>query len=245
LVAGAADGLDAVVCVGIGDGEFTAEAADVHVERAVEGIPFSAEDGFGEGFTLDDFAGRAHEDFEESELDVGEIDEGIVLANGAGGGIEDQVLDYERGRFGGCIGCGGAAADGADAGEELAGIEGLGEVIVGAHLEADDAVDVFAAGGEEEDAVGGEGAEAGEDFEAVDAGEHDVEKDHGPGVGARGFKAGVAAMDGVDAEIVASEVFGEHVAELYVVVDEEYVFHALARVTLRGRRVRNESSRGL
>jgi hypothetical protein len=49
----------------------------------------------------------------------------------------------------------------------------------------------------------------------------------------------------VDAEIVASEVFGEHVAELYVVVDEEYVFHALARVTLRGRRVRNESSRGL
>jgi hypothetical protein len=37
----------------------------------------------------------------------------------------------------------------------------------------------------------------------------------------------------VDVEIVASEVLGEHVAELYVVVDEEDVFHALARVTLR------------
>jgi len=38
-------------------------------------------------------------------------------------------------------------------------------------------------------------------------------------------------MDGVDVEVVASEVLGEHVAELYVVVDEEDVFHALARVT--------------
>jgi hypothetical protein len=35
----------------------------------------------------------------------------------------------------------------------------------------------------------------------------------------------------VDAEVVAGEVLGEHGAELYVVVDEEDVFHALARVT--------------
>ena len=88
-------------------------------------------------------------------------------------------------------------------------------------------VDVFAAGGEEEDAVGGSGAEAGEDFEAVDAGEHDVEEDHGPGAGARGFEAGVAAMDGGDVEVVAAEILGEHLAELDVVVDEEDVFHAL------------------
>ncbi len=125
----------------------------------------------------------------------------------------------------GVVGAERAAADGADAGEEFAGVEGFGEVVVGAHLEADDAVDVFAAGGEEEDAVGGGGAEAGEDFEAVDAGEHDVEEDHGPGAGAGGFEAGVAAVDGVDAEVVAGEVLGEHVAELDIVVDEEDVFH--------------------
>jgi hypothetical protein len=35
----------------------------------------------------------------------------------------------------------------------------------------------------------------------------------------------------VDAEIVAAEILGEHLAELYVVVDEKDVFHALARVT--------------
>ena len=225
MVAGAANGFDAVVGVGVG-GEFTAEAAYVHVEGAIEGIPFAAEDGFGEGFALDNFAGGAHEDFEEGELDVGEVDEGVVLANGAGGGVEDEVFDDEGGGFGGGGGWGGAAADGSDAGKEFAGVEGLGEVVVRAHLEADDAVDVFATGGEEEDAVGREGAEAGEDFEAVDAGEHDVEEDHGPGAGARGFEAGVAAMDGGDAEVVAGEVFGEHGAELYVVVDEEDVFHA-------------------
>ncbi len=198
----------------------------MHVEGAVKGIPLATEDGFGEGFALDNFSRGAHEDFEESELDVGEIDEGVVLANGAGGGVEDEVFDDEGG--GGRVGCGSrsTAADGADAGKEFAGVEGLGEVVVGAHLEADDAVDVFAARGEEEDAVGGCGAEAGEDFEAVDAREHDVEEDHGPGAGARGFEAGVATMDGGDVEVVAAEILGEHLAELDVVVDEEDVFHA-------------------
>jgi hypothetical protein len=37
----------------------------------------------------------------------------------------------------------------------------------------------------------------------------------------------------VDVEIVAAEILGEHLAELYVVVDEKDVFHALARVTPR------------
>ena len=73
----------------------------MHVEGAIEGIPFAAEDGFGEGFALDNFAGGTHEDFEEGELDVGEIDEGVVLANGAGGGVEDEVFDDEGGGFGG------------------------------------------------------------------------------------------------------------------------------------------------
>lgn len=234
MIAGATNGFDEIVAGGITAGEFTAEAGDVHVERAIEGMELAAEDGLGEELALDDFAGRAHEDFEESELDVGEIDGRVVLENGARGGIEDEVFDDEGGGFRRGGGGGGAATDGADAGEELTSVEGLGEVVVGTHLETDDAIDVFAAGGEEEDGVGGGGADALEDFEAVDAGEHDVEEDHGPGAGARGFEAVVAAMDGVDAEVVAGEVFGEHGAELDVVVDEENIFHgwtALARVT--------------
>ena len=245
LVARAANGLHAVV-VGRISCEFTAQAADVHVEAAIEGIEFSAEHGLSEGLALDNFSRRAHEDFEQGELDVGEFDEGVVLANGAGGGIEDQVFDDEGGGFVGCDGRGGATADGADAGEQLAGVEGLGEVVVGTHLEADDAVDVFAAGGEEKDAVGGRGADAFEDFEAVDAGEHDVEEDHGPGAGARGFEAGVAAVDGVDAEVVAGEVLGEHVAELDVVVNEEDVFHGrVAALVLAHVRVTRSDARWL
>jgi uncharacterized protein involved in high-affinity Fe2+ transport len=87
LVAGAADGLDAIVASGVFGGEFTAEAADVHVEAAIEGVELAAEDGFCEGLALDDFAGGTHEGFEEGELDVGEVDEGVVLADGAGGGV--------------------------------------------------------------------------------------------------------------------------------------------------------------
>lgn len=169
----------------------------------------------------------------------------MVERDGAGGGVEHEVFHDERGWTAGRCRGSAAAAYGSDAGEEFAGVEGLGHVIVCAHFEADNAVDVFTASGEEQHAVRGEGADLLEDFEAIDAGEHDVEEDHGPGAGACDFEAGIAAMDGGDVEVVAGEVFGEHVAELYVVVDEEDVFHALARVTLRAGIVRNEWSRGL
>ncbi len=38
-----------------------------------------------------------------------------------------------------------------DAGEQFARVERLGQVVVGAHFEADDAVDLFALGGQHDD----------------------------------------------------------------------------------------------
>ena len=65
-----------------------------------------------------------------------------------------------------------------DARDELARIERLGQVVVGAHLEADDAVDVLALGRQHDDRHGLAGAaQAPADGQPVLAGQHQVEHD--------------------------------------------------------------------
>ena len=65
-----------------------------------------------------------------------------------------------------------------DARDQLARVEGLGQVVVGAHLEADDAVDLLALGREHDDGhVLPGAAQPPANAEAVLAGQHEVEHD--------------------------------------------------------------------
>ena len=65
-----------------------------------------------------------------------------------------------------------------DPAHQLAQPERLGQVVVGAELQADDLVDLVVAGREHQDRrLGAGGAEAAQDLEAVDAGQPDVEDD--------------------------------------------------------------------
>ena len=70
-----------------------------------------------------------------------------------------------------------AAEDALDAGDELARVERLRQVVVGADLEADDLVDVLVAGGQHQDRHVGGLADAPADLEPVDVGQHQVEDD--------------------------------------------------------------------
>jgi len=108
-----------------------------------------------------------------------------------------------------------------DAGGEFAGIEGFGEVIIGADFEADDAVDVITVSGEHDDRDGGGGADLAEDLEAAHAGEHDVENDEGVGAGESAAKADAAVVDGFGAKALGDEVFGNEFAELDIVIDDQ------------------------
>ena len=72
----------------------------------------------------------------------------------------------------------GAPQERPDPAHQLAQGEGLGDVVVRAQLEADDLVELVAAGGQEQDRrLGADRAQAAEDLEAVDAREADVEHD--------------------------------------------------------------------
>ncbi len=117
-------------------------------------------------------AGGAHEEFEEAIFAGGQLDGGAAAEGLAGGGVKTEIGDAQDG--GAVVGA--APGEGADAGEQLLQLEGFGQIIVGAGVEALDAFVDFAAGGEEQDgselaAV----AQLAEDAEAIAAGEHDVE----------------------------------------------------------------------
>ncbi|OYU73732.1 MAG: hypothetical protein CFE32_20060, partial [Alphaproteobacteria bacterium PA3] len=120
-------------------------------------------------------AGLLEQDLEHVELAGRERD----LLAGAGHAtvedIHDEIAGFEQ--IGG--GGGGAAtAEGFDTGDEFFHREGLGEVVVGAGFEAFDTVADFAAGGQNQDARGARrGAKPGQDGQAVEAGQAQIEDD--------------------------------------------------------------------
>ncbi len=72
-----------------------------------------------------------------------------------------------------------ASQDGPDAGHQLARLEGLGDVVVGTHLQAGHAVDdVVASGEHDHGAVDAVGAQLSQDLEAGATGQHHVEDEH-------------------------------------------------------------------
>src|ERR1039458_6363099 len=119
--------------------QLLAQMTDVHIEKAIVGCGFALEESPGDLFAGDDAAGGAHEHFEEIELKRGGLDGRVGDPGLAGGGVDLNVPDGDH--------CGGlpvrgigAAENCADAGEEFVGVEGLGKIVVGTSVEANDAI---------------------------------------------------------------------------------------------------------
>jgi hypothetical protein len=113
-----------------------------------------------------------------------------------------------------------AAQDRVDAGHQLARVEGLGQVIVGAHFEADDAVDVLALGGQHDDRglVAG-AAQAAADRQAVFAGQHQVQHQQVVALAQPQLVHGRRAFGRHDLEALFGQVTAQQVAQAHVVVD--------------------------
>ena len=229
-VADAADGVDELGFAG----EFDFGAEQTH--EGVEGIAFDiareAPNGIEERVAGDDVARAAEEHFEESVFGAGEGDAARAALGFAGGGVEGEIGAAEDGGAGDIA----AAGDGADAGEEDVEGEGLGEVVVGAGVEAGDDVEVGVAGGEHQDGRAvARLAEAFGDGEAVEAGEHDVEDDDVEGVG-EGEGEAVCAVGGDDCGMAFFfEATLEEAGEARFVFDDEDL-HGGAADQFHGRR---------
>jgi hypothetical protein len=119
----------------------------------------------------------------------------------------------------------GATQDGANARHQLTGRAGLGHVVVGTHVEADDAVDVVAARGEHQHRHLAACANAPQRLDAGQARHHDVEH-HDRVAAAQGLAgAGLAVVLGAHVEAFAHEVLRQHRGEVGVVVDEQNLGH--------------------
>ena len=212
------DGIGGVVL------DVAAEADDEVVNGSGVGVLADAPDVFEDLLAGDDLAGAEGEVAEEIGLHDGEAG-GAVRGDELEGVEADGAAVKGVGVGGGWFGGGdgrrglphGSAEEGLDADEEDVEVEGLGEVVVCAGLDAFEDVFGAGAGGEHED--GGEALEVAQgagDSEAVGAGQHAVEDDGGDRFGrveeigeggvAVGFVMGAIALVGEVEEQTLGEV---------------------------------------
>ena len=124
------------------------------------------------------------------------------------------------------------AQDGADARHQLARIEGLAQIVVGAELEADDAVDVVAACGQHEDRRVVAGAERAQDIEAADARQHHIENQNLEIVGLELVERIAAVVHALDLEMFGAQVFAEHLTKLAIVIHQQHARLARCRARI-------------
>ncbi len=177
-----------------------------------------------QGLAGEDPAGVGQEELEQLELLERQLhalaaDDHLVAL-----GVERHVADAERlaarGRGRHRLGAP-AAQHGAHAGHQLAEPVGLGDVVVGAHLEADDGVDLAALGRDHDDRHRRPAPELAAHVDARDLGEHHVEQHE---VGLHGVehveRLGPVAGD-LHAEALPLEPDGEGLDEGVLVLDDQ------------------------
>jgi hypothetical protein len=108
-----------------------------------------------------------------------------------------------------------------DARDELRRVEGLGQIVVGPHLEPDDPVDLFAFRGQHDDRDGFAGAaNPSAHRESVFAGQHEIQHDQMRRVALELFVEVPCVRERWRPGILVRVVARQEVAQTHVVVDD-------------------------
>jgi hypothetical protein len=122
-----------------------------------------------------------------------------------------------------------AAQHAADAGQQLARLERFRQVIVGAHFQAQDAVQRLVAGSQHDHRQRGRGAQLAAQAQAVVAGQVQVQHDQVRARLVELFPHGAAVRRALRAVAIGLQVIGQQRADIAVVVDDQdgrSLFHA-------------------
>ena len=168
----------------------------------------------------------AHQGFEHGELARGQRQFFAIFLQCAQAHVkrerpecDDFLVARRRARH---LGDGAAAQHGMNARQQLARVEGLGQVVVGADFEADDAVNVFAFGRQHDDGRAVvRCAQAPADGQAVFAGHHQVQHDQVYGVAQHDAVQRLAVFGQDDFKTLLSEIAAQQVADTGVVVKNQ------------------------
>lgn len=167
-----------------------------------------------QAFARERLAGIAYQRFEQVDFAAGQLDRRVIAQQLPRGRIEYEGPEADRGVLGQGRGAALAPQHGFDARQQLARVEGLAEVVVGAGFQADDAVHGFVARRQQDDGdVFALVAQAAAGVGAVAARQHAVQDEQVGGVArdARGEVAGVGRQQGVVAMPV--EVVGQQLPQ--------------------------------
>src|SRR3954447_21347429 len=212
--------------------ELLAQVADVDVDRPRIAERRVAPDARQQHVAGEDAAGAGGQRLEDLELDEGEVDVGAADADGALERVELEVDDVQRLVLVDGLGARHprAAQRGPDARAELPQRERLGDVVVGAELEAEDLVDLLGLRGEHDDRDGRARAQPPADLEPVELGHHHVEDDEVERALAEALErlAAVGRPDDVVAVLLQGEA--EQRLDRLLVVDEEDARGAVCHV---------------
>ena len=221
-VAGAADAADLRQAV-LAETELATQVADVRIDAAIIGREPASEHALGQRLARLHLADRAHQHFEQPQLRAGEPHRLAGQRDFERRRIEPQRPDAHRMRRRVGIARRETPQHGAHARDQLARIERLRQVVVGAQLETDDAIDVGAVRGEHDHRHRQAVAQPAQHLEAAERGQHHVE-DHQVErmrlLGEPLERLGAVAHQR-HLEALAGQVLGEHLAELAVVVDDQ------------------------
>src|SRR5438477_9482273 len=213
-----------------GGGELAPQPGDVDVHRAWLHEAVAAPHGVEQLVAREHAARRGGQQREDVELAGGQRDDAPLHAHLEALPIDLEVADLDLDLAPDRIDAS-AARDRADPGDELARREGLGHVVVGADLEAEDLVTLLDAAGDHDDGNGaglGVLLEATADLPAVQLGHHDVEQDE---VGARLVRLpdGLGASGGDDDVVTfLAEVVAEELRDVALVLDDEHATGGMA-----------------
>lgn len=116
----------------------------------------------------------------------------------------------------------GAAQHGLDAGEEFADAERFGDVVVRAHGQADEGVDLVLAGGDDNDVAVGEGSDLAAYLDAIQPGQPQVEDDDVGGVFAHGLHPVGPGVDGRRGVPGPGQVGGDQPGQRGLVLDDQH-----------------------
>jgi len=124
-------------------------------------------------------------------------------------------------------GCAGArtAQHGLDAGQQFARLERLGQVVVGADLQADDTVHHIAARGQHDDGRVAFAADRAAQFEAVHLGQPHIEDDGVEGLRPKHRQAGAGACGARGFDLETFEEGRQWRGQPFVVVDQQNAAH--------------------
>ena len=128
-----------------------------------------------------------------------------------------EAVDRVRRRAGGL----GPAQDGADARQQLARVEGLGQIVVRTQLQPDDAVGLLGQRRQHDDRQPRRGAQPAADGEPVLPRQHEVEHDEIEAAVVEQPLHRLAVGGGIDAKAVPGQEPLQQVADLPIVVDDE------------------------